>query len=153
MSKKMLISQSTATSSQNRGEKVNNTITSKTVENPAAAHQNRPKKWMSSWMCYTMTNMSKVREMLPADQKNGSSAIKHMSGSWKTMSDEEKKLYEKMAKEDETRFLKEKKEFDETGFFTNTEGVHSSKLEAKKHKKTKKVAVFSDFDIEPIKLS
>ena len=60
-----------------------------------------------------------------------------MSGTWKTMSDEEKKFYEKMAKLDEARFLKEKKEFDQTGFFTNIEGVHSSKLEAK-HKKSKK---------------
>ena len=47
------------------------------------------------------------------------------------MSDEEKKPFEIMAQKDRDRFTKEKKDFDETGFFTNTEGVHSSKLEAK----------------------
>ena len=54
-----------------------------------------------------------------------------MSETWKAMSSEEKKPFESMAQKDADRFAKEKKEFNDTGFFTNTEGVHSSKLEAK----------------------
>ena len=54
-----------------------------------------------------------------------------MSETWKTINDAEKKPFETMALKDAKRFAKEKKEFNETGFFTNTEGVHSSKLQAK----------------------
>ena len=46
--------------------------------------------------------------------------MKHLSETWKTLNDAEKKPFETMAQKDADRFAKEKNQFDETGFFTNT---------------------------------
>ena len=43
-----------------------------------------------------------------------------------------------MSENDKARFLNEKAEFDLTGFFTNTDGIHSSQLEFKSKHITKK---------------
>lgn len=47
---------------------------------------------------------------------------------WKKLTDSQKQKYEKLNLQDKSRYQKEMKEFEKTGFFTNSDGVNSKYL-------------------------
>lgn len=55
---------------------------------------------------------------------------------WNEMVEEQKKEYAEMAKLDEARHERELKEFNETGYFTNKDGVNSKDIAPKMKKIT-----------------
>lgn len=60
-------------------------------------------------------------------------ALKQTAQEWKSMNDDQKKKYQDLNKNDLDRYHKEMKEFKETGYFTNSDGVNSKFLN-KKHR-------------------
>jgi len=52
---------------------------------------------------------------------------------WKKLSDDQKKKYESLKLKDGVRFEREMKEFNEKGFFTNSDGIKSTFLKKKTH--------------------
>ena len=88
----------------------------------------KPKRGLSSYLCFTTANVKSI-----AEKENISypEAIKKAAATWNGLDDKAKEPYVKMQADDLNRFNKEMNQFNETGFFTNKEGVCSSTLKAK----------------------
>lgn len=84
----------------------------------------KPKKAQVAYIFFSMEASKEVRKTLTSM----GDVSKKIGELWKALSDEDKKPYQEMAEKDVLRYQREKKEFDETGFFTNKDGVNSSTL-------------------------
>ena len=110
---------------------------------PAAApkskpHEIRPKKHMHPYLCYVTANVSSDTKMsdTAGSDAGDTAAVKTVTGAggkmkliaenWRNLAAEDRKPYEAMAQKDGLRRDKEMKEFNETGYFTNKDGLHSS---------------------------
>ena len=74
-------------------------------------------------MCFITQFLKKTKEVDP--DLTSCEAVKKGSKIWNEMTDDQKKMYFDEAKLDEVRHEKEMKEFNETGYFTNKDGVNS----------------------------
>jgi len=88
---------------------------------------------MHAYLCYVTQNVKTFK----TDESGclGKDAVKKCAETWKTLSDKDKAPYVATAEEDKKRHDKELEEYKKTGFFTNKDGVHSSKLQVKIKKK------------------
>jgi hypothetical protein len=88
----------------------------------------KPKKALSSYLCFTTKNVKKVVEREGIAFKDG---IKRCAELWNQMDDKAKTEYTEASQQDQIRYECEVKSMKDTGFFTNKDGVHSSSLKAK----------------------
>lgn len=95
----------------------------------------KPKKAMHPYLCY-ITKSAKLtseRDGIPFRE-----AFTKCAALWQTLTEEQKQPYVDEAAKDQERANREQKEFKETGFFTNSDGINSSTLKKTvKQKKTK----------------
>jgi hypothetical protein len=54
--------------------------------------------------------------------------IRHLGKTWKTLTDQQKEKYGKLAAEEKVRYAKETKELESNGFFVNSEGIKSTDI-------------------------
>ena len=105
----------------------------------------RPKKPTTPYICY-MTKV--VRETQQQEGNKYQETFSKCAAAWSGMTEEEKKPFVDEAATDQDRFDREMKQFKETGFFTNSQGVNSADLPRVKAK-IKKSAKSASKDSEP----
>ena len=91
----------------------------------------KPKKPTIAFIWY---NCDKVKELQETEKLGYRDAFVRSGEIWKTLSEEQKKPFHDKEAADRIRFEKENKEFRETGFFTNKNGVNSQTLDKVKVK-------------------
>jgi len=98
-----------------------------------------PKKTLSAFILYGMAERQNI-----IDQNGGSETVKAsevmklLGAAWKVVDADTKKKFEDESARDKERFLKQKKEFDETGKFTKTtEEVEADRVREEKAKASK----------------
>ena len=98
--------------------------------------ERKPKAPMNPYICYMNANVVLIRDyankyIYPND---GITRTKHQiyvesmtqcGKNWKAMSSQEQEPYHSLAQEEYYRFVNEMKEFKETGFYTNKDGVNT----------------------------
>ena len=84
-------------------------------------------------MCYCSTHVSQIHKELNNGKEEEipyKEAVKKCGENWGKMNEKDKKKYDTMAQEEQKIYEKEMEEFDKTGYFTDKDGVHSSKKTA-----------------------
>lgn len=96
--------------------------------------QRKPQQPKHAYSCYLTHNIARIHQNgthLHLPMESYVESMRVCGYNWKSMSDEEQKPYHKMAQEDYYRNIKEMKEFKQTGYFTNSNGVNTSTLPPK----------------------
>ena len=79
----------------------------------------------------------KCKDLVDTEKIPHKEAFAKCGSLWKELNDEQKQPFVEKEKADRVRYEKEMKEFNETGFFTNKEGVNSKDLDKVKVKPKK----------------
>ena len=89
----------------------------------------QPKRPLTAYVCYTGANFSSYKSKHP--DATVPDCMRAIAAAWGTMTDSEKKPYNKLHEADVKRFEKEKSDLDTQGFFINKEGQDSRTLRVK----------------------
>ena len=116
-------------------EKIN-TKETKDTKKPSKPVSVCPKRALSAYFIF----MGEVREKITAQGIKGKDVGVEAGKMWRGFSDKDKLKFEELHKKDILRYEKEKKDFDEKGFFVNTEGVKVFKTKEEKGKENSKDA-------------
>lgn len=124
--------QSTDTSSQfTQKKKKGEVISQPTAHSSQDENKVMPKKPSSAYIFFATATVKKIVE----EQKiSYPQAMKKAGEVWNSLDDDGKKPFVAMSSNDQIRYEKEMKQMDDTGYFTNKDGVCSSTLKAKPKK-------------------
>ena len=89
----------------------------------------KPKKPVNTFSAYIRKNIKIVVHEHKLEYKDG---IKKCAEIWKTLGEDEQKQYKEIAAQDVLRYERELKEYKETGFFTNENGINSKDMPKKR---------------------
>ena len=92
----------------------------------------KPKKPNTAWIFYNTEQVVKLKEKDGLSHKD---AFAKSAEIWKTLKDNQKAKYEKMAKADEERYKKQLEELEKKGYFTNADGTKSTDMQLDPKKK------------------
>ena len=145
--KKLNLTQSTAASTQE--SKSQNTKKKGEVVGPPQKSQEvkvKPKKPQNAFLCFTSKHVKTLVEKQGINHQDG---FKKCAEMWNKMDEEAKKEWVDASQQDHIRYECEVKQMQETGYFTNKDGVCSSSLKVKVKKA--KGAVGGEKEVKPKK--
>lgn len=91
----------------------------------------RPKQTMSAYLFFSTERLRNIKK---GKNQQLPDIVKGIAAEWKTLSAAKKKTYEKLEAKDKQRYEKEKQEYEQQGYFINSDGVKSNSVLPKKPK-------------------